>query len=80
MRGSEVADALQKYTAVYFAAIGGAGALISKSIKAAEVIAYEDLGPEAVRRLSVQEFPAIVVMDCYGGNLFKEGIKQYAQI
>jgi len=75
----EVAEKLKEHTAVYFLAIGGAGALISKSIMAAEVIAYEDLGPEAVRRLTVQEFPAIVVMDCYGGNLFKEGIKQYAQ-
>jgi fumarate hydratase subunit beta len=74
---AEVAQKLQDHTAVYFLAIGGAGALISKSIVAAEVIAYEDLGPEAVRRLTVQDFPAIVVMDCYGGNLFREGIAQY---
>jgi fumarate hydratase subunit beta len=75
----EVAEKLKEHTGVYFLAIGGAGALISKSITAAEVIAYDDLGPEAVRRLTVQDFPAIVVMDCFGGNLFQEGIKQYKQ-
>jgi fumarate hydratase subunit beta len=73
----EVAGKLKDHTAVYFLAIGGAGALISKSIKAAEVIAYDDLGPEAVRKLTVDEFPAIVVMDCYGGNLFREGVEKY---
>jgi len=76
----EVAEKLKEKTAVYFLAIGGAGALISQSIRAAEVVAYEDLGPEAIRRLTVADFPAIVVMDCYGGNLFKEGMKQYARI
>ena len=73
----EVAGKLKDHTAVYFLAIGGAGALISKSIRAAEVIAYDDLGPEAVRKLTVDEFPAIVVMDCYGGNLFREGVEKY---
>ncbi|HEQ99551.1 MAG TPA: Fe-S-containing hydro-lyase [candidate division Zixibacteria bacterium] len=73
----EVAGKLKEHTAVYFLAIGGAGALISKSIQAAEVIAYEDLGPEAVRKLTVSEFPAIVVMDCFGGNLFREGVEKY---
>jgi len=76
----EVAQKLQEKIGVYFLAIGGAGALISKSIMAAEVIAYDDLGPEAVRRLAVRDFPAIVVMDCFGGNLFREGIQKYAQI
>jgi len=73
----EVAEKLKEHTGVYFLAIGGAGALISKSIVAAEVIAYDDLGPEAVRKLTVQDFPAIVVMDCFGGNLFREGIEKY---
>ena len=73
----EVAGKLKQHNAVYFLAIGGAGALISKSIMAAEVIAYEDLGPEAVRKLTVNEFPAIVVMDSEGGNLFSEGVKKY---
>lgn len=73
----EVAGKLKEHTGVYFLAIGGAGALISRSITAAEVIAYEDLGPEAVRKLTVNDFPAIVVMDCYGGNLFREGIEKY---
>lgn len=75
----EVRDKLKKHKAVYFLAIGGAGALISKSIKEAEVIAYDDLGPEAVRKLTVEDFPAIVTFDCHGGNLFEEGIKAYSR-
>jgi fumarate hydratase subunit beta len=77
--GEEVMDAMKKNKAVYFVAVGGAGALISKSITAAEVIAYEDLGAEAIRKLTVKEFPAIVAMDCHGGNQFEEGIKQYSK-
>jgi fumarate hydratase subunit beta len=75
----EVRDKLREHKAVYFLAIGGAGALISKSIKEAEVIAYDDLGPEAVRKLTVEDFPAIVTFDFHGGNLFEEGIKAYSR-
>lgn len=70
--GDEVIEAMRTYGAVYFGAIGGAGALISKSIKSAEVIAYEDLGAEAIRRLEVEDFPAIVVIDSKGNNLYRK--------
>ncbi len=66
-----------KYKAVYFGATGGAGALISRAIKAAEVIAYEELGPEAIRRLVVENFPAVVINDTRGRDLYEEGIKEY---
>jgi len=72
-RGQEVKDAIKKHKAVYFAAIGGAGALISKAIRKAEVIAYAELGTEAVMRLEVHDFPAIVVNDVYGGDLYRMG-------
>ncbi len=77
MRSQEVKDAMKKYKAVYLAAIGGAGALISKSIKKSEVVAYEELGAEAVRRLEVEDFPATVVNDIYGGDLYEEGKAKY---
>ena len=73
MRSQAVKDAIKENKAVYLAAIGGAGALISKSIKKSEVIAYEELGAEAVRRLEVEAFPATVVNDIYGGDLYQEG-------
>jgi len=76
-RAQVVKDAIKKYKAVYFAAIGGAGALISKSIKKAEVIAYEDLGAEAIRRLEVENFPATVINDIYGGDLYEQGKTKY---
>ena len=76
-RSQAVKDAIKKYKAVYFAAIGGAGALISKSIKKADVIAYEDLGAEAIRRLEVENFPVTVVNDIYGGDLYEEGKAKY---
>lgn len=76
-RSAEVVDAMKKHGAVYFAAIGGAGALIAKSIKKAEVVAFEDLGAEAVRRLEVEDFPCIVAQDCYGNNLYETGVKEY---
>jgi fumarate hydratase subunit beta len=76
-RNEEVKEALKKYKAVYLAAVGGAGALISKSIEEAEVIAYPELGPEAIRRVKVKEFPCIVINDMYGGDLYQEGKKQY---
>jgi len=77
MRSQAVKDAMKKYKAVYFAAIGGAGALVSKSIKKSEVIAYEELGAEAIRRLEVEDFPVTVVNDIYGGDLYQEGKARY---
>ena len=76
-RGPEVREALQKHKAVYFAAIGGAAALIADSIKEAEVIAYEDLGAEALRKLRVEDFPAIVVNDMHGGDAYEQGKAKY---
>lgn len=75
-RSKEVKDAIKKYRAVYFSAVGGAGALLSKCIKKCEVIAYEDLGPEAVRKVEVENFPAIVVNDIYGNDLYNGIIKK----
>jgi fumarate hydratase subunit beta len=76
-RSQAVRDAIKKYKAVYFAAVGGAGALISRSIKKAEVIAYQDLGTEAIRRLEVENFPATVINDIYGGDLYEQGKAKY---
>jgi len=76
-RSPEVKEAIKKYKAVYFAAIGGAGALLAKSIKQVEVIAYEDLGAEAILRLNVDNFPAIVANDIYGNDLFEQGKARY---
>jgi fumarate hydratase subunit beta len=76
-RSQDVRDAMKKYKAVYLAAIGGAGALISRSIKKSEVIAYEELGAEAIRRLEVEDFPATVINDIYGGDLYQEGKARY---
>jgi len=76
-RSMPVREAMQQHKAVYMSAIGGAGALIAKSIKKAEVIAYSDLGAEALRRLEVEDFPAIVVNDIYGGDAYQDGLKQY---
>ena len=76
-RTKPVLDAMKQYGAVYFAATGGAGALIARSIKAAKVIAYEDLGPEAVREMRVEDFPAIVINDIYGGDLYEQGVAKY---
>ncbi len=79
-RGQEVKDAIKKHKAVYFAAIGGAGALISKTIRKAEVIAYPELGTEAVMRLEVEDFPAVVVNDVHGADLYRLGVEQYQEI
>jgi len=76
-RSEEVKEALKKYKAVYLAAVGGAGALISKSIEAQEIVAYPELGPEAIIRLKVKDFPCIVINDMYGGDLYEEGKKKY---
>ena len=77
-RGQKVKDAIKKYKAVYFAAIGGAAALLSEYIKKAEVIAYEELGTEAIRRLEVEDFPLLVVNDTKGGDLYQEGTRRYS--
>ncbi len=79
MRKKEVVEAMKKYKAVYFAATGGAGALLAKAIKKAQVVAYEDLGPEAINRLEVQDFPVIVVNDTEGNDLYQEGMRKYAR-
>ena len=76
-RSDEVVAAMKEHGAVYFGAIGGCGALLSKCIKKAEVIAYEDLGAEAIRRLEVEDFPAIVIIDSEGNNLYEAGRKAY---
>ncbi|MCL5035846.1 MAG: Fe-S-containing hydro-lyase [Chloroflexi bacterium] len=78
-RNPEVIESLKKNKAVYLAAIGGAAALLARSVKASETVAYEELGPEAIRRLTVENFPAIVVNDTLGGDLYREGKKQYAR-
>jgi len=77
MRSPAVKDAMKKHKAVYLAAIGGAGALISKSIKKSDVIAYEELGAGAVLRVEVEDFLAIVINDIYGGDLYEEGKAKY---
>ncbi len=76
-RNQAVKDSLIKNGAVYFAAVGGAGALLSKSIISSEVIAYDDLGTEAIRKLSVKDFPVIVVIDSKGNDLYESAIKDY---
>jgi fumarate hydratase subunit beta len=78
-RSQGVRDTMKKYKAVYLGATGGAGALLSKRIKKSEVIAFEDLGPEAIRRLEVADFPVRVINDIYGGDLYEEGVKRYAR-
>ena len=79
-RTEAVRESMMKNQAVYFAAVGGAGALLSKSILQAEVIAYDDLGTEAIRKLEIKDFPVIVVMDCEGNNLYDMAIEQYKEI
>jgi fumarate hydratase subunit beta len=76
-RGPEVRDALRRYRAVYLTATPGAGALLSRHIVAAEVVAYPDLGTEAIHRLTVQDFPVIVANDCHGGDIYEQGVAAY---
>jgi len=76
-RAQAVLDAMKKYKAVYFGATGGAGALLAKAIKRCEIVAYEDLGPEAIRRLEVEDFPVIVINDIRGNDLYAEGASTY---
>ncbi|MFR4319443.1 MAG: Fe-S-containing hydro-lyase [Eubacterium sp.] len=76
-RSKEVIDAIIRNNAVYFAAVGGAGAILSKCIKKSEVVAYDDLGTEAIRKLYVEDFPCIVVIDSNGNNLYETAIEEY---
>ena len=76
-RGPEVQEALKKYTGVYLMAVGGAGAMLSKFVKSLEVVAYQDLGTESIKRLEVEDFPAVVMDDCEGRDLLMEGRKQF---
>lgn len=79
-RSQAVIDAIERNGSVYFAAVGGAGALLSKCITSAEVVAYDDLGTEAIRKLTVENFPAIVVIDSEGNNLYETAIKEYRKV
>ena len=76
-RGSEIIEMLPKYNAVYLSAVGGAAALISESVSSCELVAYEDLGAEAIYKLEVKDFFAVVTYDAHGGDLFTEGIEKY---
>ena len=76
-RSQAVIDAIIRNKSVYFAAVGGAGALLSKCIKKSEIVAYDDLGTEAIRKLEVENLPVIVVIDCEGNNLYETAIKEY---
>ena len=78
-RNAEVIAAMKEYGAVYFGATGGCGALLSKCIKKAEIVAYEDLGAEAIRRLEVEDFPVTVIIDSEGNNLYETGREAYLQ-
>ncbi len=78
-RGPEVVEAMKEHGAVYFAAIGGAGALLSSCIRKAEIVCYEDLGAEAVRRLEVEDLPVVCVIDSDGNDLYKQGRKEYLE-
>ena len=79
-RSPQVKEAITKYKAVYFVTAGGAGALLHKSIKQAAAIAYDDLGAEAIMRLEVEDFPAIVANDTYGGDLLEQGKTEYQRV
>ena len=79
LRSPEVVDAIKQYKGVYFAAIGGAAALMGKCVKEAEVIAFDDLGPEAIRKLRVEELPVIVAVDSLGGDVYSLERSQYAR-
>lgn len=78
-RSAAVKKAMTDHHAVYFGATGGAAALIARSIKQAEIVAYPELGPEAIRKLTVEDFPVTVINDIYGGDLYEAGLKQYNQ-
>jgi len=77
LRSDAVKEAIKEYKAVYFATVGGAAALIAKSITKSDIVAYEELGPEAILRLEVKDFPAVVINDMHGGDLYQEGKAKY---
>ena len=79
-RSKVVMDAIVRNGAVYFAAVGGAGAILSKCILSSEIVAYEDLGTEAVRRLAIQDFPVVVVMDALGNKLYETAVKEFCTL
>ena len=79
-RSKEVIDAIVRNHAVYFAAVGGAGALLSKCITKSEIVCYEDLGAEAIRKIEIKDFPVIVVIDSQGDNLYETAVKEFAAI
>ena len=76
-RAKEVVEAMKKHKSIYFGATGGGGAVIARAVTKLEVIAYEELGPEAIRRLEVKDFPAVVVNDVNGNDLYRDGARQY---
>jgi fumarate hydratase subunit beta len=76
-RTKAVLDAIVRNKATYFAAIGGAGALLSERIKSSEIVCYEDLGAEAIRKIYVEDFPVVVVADCHGENLYESAVEEY---
>lgn len=76
-RSREVKQAMITHRAIYFAAVGGAAALIARSIKSSEIVAYEDLGTEAIRKLTIENFPVFVINDIHGGDLYEEGVAKY---
>ncbi|HEV8438234.1 MAG TPA: Fe-S-containing hydro-lyase [Methylomirabilota bacterium] len=78
-RSEAVREAMRRHKGVYFGAVGGAGAVLSRFVTKVQIVAYEDLGTEAIRRIEVENFPAIVVNDCHGGDLYQEGMIQYAR-
>ena len=78
-RSAEVVESMKRNRAVYLAAIGGAGALIARCVKKSEIIAYEDLGPEAIRRFAVERFPVVVVNDILGNDLYKQAVQKYGR-
>ncbi len=79
-RSEEVREALKEHKAVYFGGLGGAGALLARQIRAVEMVAYEDLGTEAIRRLEVDQFPTVVINDCYGGDAYREAKTRWQKI
>lgn len=79
-RSKDVMDAIVRDGAVYFAAVGGAGAILSKCILSSEIVAYEDLGTEAIRRLTIQDFPVVVVTDALGNNLYETAVKEFCTL
>ena len=79
-RSTAVREAMQAHTAVYFAAVGGTAALLARCVISSEIVAYDDLGPEAIRRITVKDFPVVVINDSFGGDLYEEGVAKYRMV